>query len=103
MAARGVDHPATYSVLIVIAGMLVSMATAIVISIQASNKAIARALDVQHKNEAAQAQLAEQNKEASCTFIRTIAKAYQEDPPSPPSKTYETIASAWADLAKRCE
>jgi hypothetical protein len=107
LAAHGVRHPAAYSILIVIAGMLVCMVTAVGISVQASNKAIDRALQVQHEQEARAAQLEAQrqaeNKAASCAFIKTISDAYKKDPPNPPTETYKTIAGAWARLAERCE
>lgn len=89
------------------AGMLVSMITAVVISIQASNRAIANAVKVQREQEArANAEAARvqaENRAASCAFIKTISKAYQEDPPNPPTDTYKAIAGAWAKLAERCE
>lgn len=96
LAEKGVRHPAAYSVLIVIAGMLVSMTVAVTISIQASNKAI-RVAEQQRDQQAAQ------NRAASCAFIKTIRDAYLEDPPNPPTKTYKTITQAWVDLAKNCD
>ena len=95
LAERGARHPAAYSVLIVMAGMLVSMVVAVTISIQASNRAIKRQEQIRAEQTAA-------SKAASCAFIVTIRDAYLEDPPSPPSKTYQTITQAWVDLAKNC-
>jgi type II secretory pathway pseudopilin PulG len=96
-----------YSILIVIAGMLVCMVTAVSISVQASDKAIDRALQIQReqdaKDAAQEAQRQAQNRAASCAFITTIRDAYLEDPPNPPTKTYKTITQAWIDLAKNCE
>lgn len=114
LAEHGVRHPAAYSILIVIAGMLVCMVTAVVISVQASNKAIDRALQVERQNRADEArraaELAEadrlrriEDREVSCQFINTILAAYREDPPDPPTKTYENIVEAWAGLAERCK
>jgi hypothetical protein len=107
LAARGASHPAAYSILIVIAGMLVCMVTAVTISVQASNRAIDKALQVQHAQEArAQAEVARQKAEdrtASCAFIKTINDAYKKDPPDPPTDAYKAIAGAWAKLAERCE
>jgi hypothetical protein len=92
---------------IVIAGMIVCMLTAVGISIQASNKAIDRALQVQREQEAKdaaqEAARAAQSRAASCTFITTVRDAYLADPPKPPSKTYTTVTQAWIDLAKNCE
>lgn len=103
LADRGVPHPAAYSILIVIAGMLVSMATAVGISVQASNRAIQRAQQAEQRNRQAQAEQDAQNRAATCQFIRTISNAYKEDPPNPPTDTYKAIAGAWESLAKRCE
>jgi type II secretory pathway pseudopilin PulG len=96
LAARGVRHPAAYSIIIVMLGMLVSMTVAVVISVQASNRAIAH-------QEAIRQEQAAQSRAASCAFITTIRDAYLEDPPNPPTKTYKTITQAWVDLAKNCE
>lgn len=103
LAARGVRHPAAYSIMIVIAGCLMSMVVAVTISIQASNRAIARVQHAEEQRRAAEARQAAANRAASCAFIKTINEAYREDPPSPPSETYKTIAKAWADLAALCE
>jgi len=93
--------------IIVIVGMVVSMVTAVGISIQASNKAIDRALQVQREQEARTTQLEAQrqaeSRAVSCASIKTIRDAYLEDPPNPPTKTYKTITQAWVDLAKKCE
>lgn len=114
LAARGVRHPAAYSILIVIAGMLVCMVTAVVISVQASNKAIDRALQVERQNRADEArraaELAEkeqlrraEERAASCQFINTILAAYRKDAPEPVTETYQNIVEAWAGLAERCK
>ncbi len=96
LASRGARHPAAYSLLIVMAGCLVSALTAVAISIQASNKAI-RVAEEQRAAQAAQ------SRAASCASFKTIRDAYLEDPPTPMTKTYKTITQAWVDLAKQCE
>lgn len=101
-----------YSILIVIAGMVVCMLCAVTISVNASNKAIERAIQVERQNR--QAQLARedieakkeaarraQERAASCQFIHTISNAYQEDPPTTP--TGQNVMQAWAGLAARCK
>jgi hypothetical protein len=112
LADQGVRHPAAYSILIVIAGMLVSMFTAVYVSIQASDKAIDRAIQVERSNRLAEEARREEDRQAeaerrkedaraSCQFIHTINDAYQEDPPSSP--TGINVTQAWAGLAKRCK
>lgn len=103
LAARGVRHPAAYSVAIVMAGCLASGVGGAYFSIQQSNKALDRLQQAEEQRRADEARVAAENRAASCAFIRTIAMAYQEDPPNPPSETYKTIAKAWSKLAERCE
>jgi hypothetical protein len=112
LADHGVRHPAAYSILIVIAGMLVSMFTAVYVSIQASDKAIDRAIQVERANRLAEDTRREDDRRAeearrvedaraTCQFIHTINNAYQEDPPTTP--TGINVTQAWAGLAKRCK
>lgn len=102
LAARGVRHPAAYSVVIVMAGCLVSGMGGAYFSIQQSNKALARVQAAENQRRADDARQQAANRAASCAFIKTISEAYKEDPPSPPTETYKTIAKAWADLAALC-
>jgi hypothetical protein len=101
LAARGVEHPAAYSILILIAGMIVCMVTAVYISVQASNKAIDRAIQVERQNRLAEGARRVEDQRASCQFIYTINSAYQEDPPT--TATGVNVTRAWAGLAKRCK
>lgn len=103
LAERGVRHPAAYSVAIVMAGCLMSGVGGAYFSIQASNRSIARIQQAEEQRRADEARVAAENKAASCAFITTIAKAYEKDPPNPPTDTYRTISQAWATLAKRCQ
>lgn len=113
-AARGSAHPVAYSMLTLAAGMIACMVIAVSISVSASNRAIDRAIQLERQNRADEAsraaELAEKDRlrrieerAASCQFINTILTAYREDPPRPPTKTYQNIVEAWAGLAERCK
>lgn len=103
LAARGVRHPAAYSMVIVIAGLLVTMVTSVTISTQASNRAIRKVQQAEEARRAEEARQREESRKASCQFILTINNAYQEDPPADPTPTAKNVIQAWADLAALCK
>lgn len=71
-----------------------------------SNRAIDQAIITERRavaaREAAERREDAENRAVSCDFIKTILRAYREDPPAEPSKTYDNIVGAWASIAERC-
>jgi hypothetical protein len=86
-AEHGAKHPTAYSMLTLAVGMLACMAIAVLISVQASDRAIER--DRQSRQEA---------RKASCLLINQINNAYKEDPPV--STAGKNVAEAWTRVAR---
>lgn len=103
LAARGVHHPAAYSIAYVMAACLASGFGGAYFSIQASNRAIARIQQAEEQRRADEARQQAASRATSCAFIKTIRDAYLKDPPVPETDTYRTITKAWTDLAELCE
>jgi nitrate reductase cytochrome c-type subunit len=101
-AERGAGHPAAYSLLVLALGMVVCMAAAVAVSNANTNRALARMVESEKRQEAEDAAAREASRAASCRVIAVMAEAYVKDPPPVPSETYENVSKAWADLAKFC-
>lgn len=82
-------HPGWYSWFVIIGGCLTSMLIAVVISVQASNRAIA-------ESEMRQRQADERGRATVCEFVNKIDGTYRDEPPSLPSGKAQ--AAAWAEL-----
>lgn len=90
-ADRGARHPTAYSMITLAAGMLVSMAIAVVISVNASNRAI-------EQNREQEQRQRQEARAASCYLINSQVSVYEETPPSTP--TGREAAQAWAEAAR---
>jgi hypothetical protein len=86
-AERGANHPVAYSMLTLALGMVVCMAIAVGISVQATKRAVAQ-----------ERMSREQQRGAACTVINRINEAYTEDPPV--TKAGVNVAAAWRDLGR---
>lgn len=96
-------NPPVYILAVFALGIITSMAIAVYVSTTASDRALREVVKAEEQRRADEQRQAAENRIASCRFVVTIAQAYKENPPEEPSATYETIAQAWADLAKFCE
>jgi hypothetical protein len=98
-AKRGAKHPVAYSNALLAGGVLVSMTIAVVISIQASNRAIqqsiARERAATAKAEAMEQQRRAEGRQTVCTVIREMIKVYTD----PATQTGRDAAVAWRGLA----
>lgn len=96
-------NPPVYILTVFALGIIASMAIAVYVSTTASDRALRQVVEAEQQRRADEAAQAESARIASCRLITTVADAYAEDPPAVPSRTYDNVAKAWADLAKFCE
>lgn len=87
----GVDHPIGYSLLLLAAGMFVSMMVAVIISVSASNRAI-------KQSQGQQAQQQKAARHAACLVIVTQDNVYHDPSAPPASEAGRNAADAWRNL-----
>ena len=99
-ADRGANHPVAYSMLVLSLGMIACMAIAVVISVQASNRAIKQNIAqerlVQQQKAEADRIAQEKSRAAACVTIKTMIDVYTD--PTPSTVTGRQAGVAWRNL-----
>lgn len=96
-ADRGAQHPTAYSFITLAAGMLAAMAIAVVISVSASNRAIAQNEAQEAEERARATALAERNRMAVCLLIDRMSDVYNGQA-EPVTEVGRAAGKAWQDL-----